>query len=179
MRPDQIDRFYREYRGLGRLIGVREHDLPEDWSGFRAYFDAMVRDELVHNVTVDRVLRAITQTPPPLPLPGPLWRALRLPMGRMLELGGLGPMSPELRERLHVSWTQRDERQFRALGVASRALTPVLPRRLRIIGPDQLRLRRRAIARGPLGAAADNRAAGSAGSSDGPAAPRPHAARAA
>ncbi len=36
----EIEQFYREYRGLGRLIGVRESDLPEDWQDFREYFDA-------------------------------------------------------------------------------------------------------------------------------------------
>jgi uncharacterized protein (DUF2236 family) len=56
-----------------------------------------------------------------------------------------------LRERFGLTWTQRDESQFRRLGAATRALTPVMPKRLRIVGPAQLRMRRRAIARGPLG----------------------------
>ena len=34
MSGEQLERFYREYRGLGRLIGVRERDLPNDWAGF-------------------------------------------------------------------------------------------------------------------------------------------------
>jgi uncharacterized protein (DUF2236 family) len=159
MRPDQVERFYREYRGLGRLIGVRERDLPEDWAGFRTYFDEVVRTELAHTVTVDRVLGAVMHTPPPLPLPRLLWRPLRLPMTRALWLGSVGPMPPELRDRLEVAWTPRDERQFRALGTVSRNLTPVLPRRLQVMGPAQLRLRRRAIARGPLGPGADRRTA--------------------
>src|ERR1700752_2372640 len=72
------ERFYGEYRGLGRLIGVREHDLPEDWTSFRSYFDTVVRDELVRTESVDTVLRAVVNAPPPVPLPRPLWRAARM-----------------------------------------------------------------------------------------------------
>jgi uncharacterized protein (DUF2236 family) len=151
MRPDQVERFYAEYRGLGRLVGVREHDLPPDWASFRVYFDGMVERELVRTASVDRVLSSIVHARPPLPLPQSIWRALRLPASRALWLGGIGLMAPSLRERLGIEWSPRDERQFRALSAVSRRMTPVLPRRAQIIGPAQLRLRRRAIARGPLG----------------------------
>ncbi len=156
----QTTRFYREYRGLGRLIGVRERDLPEDWPRFRAYFDRMIETELVWTESVDRVLRAIRYAvPPPVPVPEVLWRAVRLPARRVLWLGGVGLMTPSLRERLRIHWSRRDEREFRMIGAASRALTPVLPESLRITGPAQLRMRRRAIARGPLGPGGDVAAA--------------------
>jgi uncharacterized protein (DUF2236 family) len=38
MSAAELDRFYREYRSLGRLIGVREQDLPANWPQFGAYF---------------------------------------------------------------------------------------------------------------------------------------------
>jgi len=156
MRRDQVERFYAEYRGLGRLIGVGEHDLPEDWRGFRAYFDATVERELTRTVAVDRVLRAIRHAaPPPLPIPKPLYRAAMVPASQALWVGGVGMMSPLLRHKLGIPWSRREQAQFRAIGAASRRLTPVLPRRALITGPAQLRMRRRAIARGPLGPAAD------------------------
>jgi uncharacterized protein (DUF2236 family) len=31
MTQPQLGRFYVEYRALGRLVGVRERDLPVDW----------------------------------------------------------------------------------------------------------------------------------------------------
>jgi uncharacterized protein (DUF2236 family) len=153
MRLDQKERFYREYRGLGRLIGVREKDLPATWSGFRAYFDETCATELVRTVSVDRVLAATQgDVPPPLPImPDLLWRAIKVPASRGMWLGGVGMLAPELRAKLGIPWTERDERQFNSIGRASRALTPVLPKPLRIVGPTQLRMRRRAIARGPLG----------------------------
>jgi uncharacterized protein (DUF2236 family) len=153
MRPAEIERFYSEYRGLGRLIGVRERDLPETWSEFETYFERMVSEELVHTTSVDRVMGAIRHAPPPpLPIPDALWRALRVPAAQLLRLGGVGLMNPELRKRLGIAWTRADDTQFRALGRLSRSLTPVLPAGLKVTGPAQLRWRRTEIARGPLGA---------------------------
>jgi uncharacterized protein (DUF2236 family) len=74
-------------------------------------------------------------------------------------LGGVGLMAPILRERLGLTWTRKDARAYRLLGAATRGMTPLLPRRAQIVGPAQLRMRRRAIARGPLGPAADAAAA--------------------
>jgi uncharacterized protein (DUF2236 family) len=155
MRPDQIDRFYREYTGLGRLIGVRAQDLPPDYPRFRNYFDRICAEELVRTTSVDRVLNATHgDVPPPLPMPQTVWRAARIPFRRALWLGGVGLLTPELRDRFGLTWSNADERQFQALGRISRALTPVMPKPLRIVGPAQLRFRRRAFARGPLGSAA-------------------------
>jgi uncharacterized protein (DUF2236 family) len=154
MSAAQVARFYREYRGLGRLIGVRERDLPPTWAGFRRYFDAITDARLERTETVDRVLATIRRAPAPtLPIPDLLWRALRLPASRVLWLGGVGLLDDRLRRRLGVRFNLLDEAQFRALGATSRALTPLLPERLRITGPAQLRWRREAIARGALGAA--------------------------
>lgn len=152
MTPDEVERFYREYRALGRLIGVRDQDLPDGWAEFREYFERMISEQLVRTESVGRVLGSITDAPPPpVPIPNVLWRAIRLPASQVLRLGGVGLMSPALRARLEVPWSRADEARFQALGNLSRSLTPMMPERLRITGPAQLRLRRRAIARGPLG----------------------------
>lgn len=148
----ETEDFYREYKRLGRLIGVRERDLPESWRGFREYFERMSAEQLVHTDSVDRVLRAIRRVPPPpVRVPELLWRAVRIPAGEALRLGGVGPICPALRERLKIAWGWRDELRFRALGAASRSLTPLLPESMKITGPAQLRYRQEAIARGPLG----------------------------
>jgi uncharacterized protein (DUF2236 family) len=161
MSPREVERFYGEYRQLGRLIGVRARDLPPTWPAFREYFDRMVAEELVRTASVTRVLATVRHAPaPPVPVPDPLWRAIRMPASQVLWLGGVGLLSPPLRHRLGVHWSRRDEAQFRALGRVSRGLTPVMPKRLRVTGPTQLRWRRRAIARGPLGASGPPGASG-------------------
>jgi uncharacterized protein (DUF2236 family) len=152
LRPAEVELFYREYRRLGRLIGVRERDLPPTWAAFRAYFDQKVADELVRTESVGRVLETIRHAPPPpIRVPSLAWQAVRVPASRALWLGGIGLMSPTLRRRLGISWRRLDEAQFRSLGRASRALGPLLPPSLRVTGPAQLRWRRDEIERGPLG----------------------------
>jgi uncharacterized protein (DUF2236 family) len=154
MRPYEQERFYAEYRGLGRLIGVRESALPDDYAGFRVYF-AEASQDLVRTVSVERVLSAIRRAAkPPLPLPDPLWRAVRLPAAGVTWLGGVGLIEPRLRSRLGIRWHAGDELAFRALGRATRGLEPVMPESLKVMGPGQLRWRAGAIARGPLGAGA-------------------------
>ncbi|HWF52110.1 MAG TPA: oxygenase MpaB family protein [Solirubrobacteraceae bacterium] len=151
LKPGEREQFYREYRGLGRLLGVREVDLPPDWEGFRAYFDAVIEHDLVRTGSVDRVLESVRgPVPSPLPVPGALWRAIRIPARRALLLSGLGLLPASLRERFGVSWSLREEAEFRSLTAASRALSPLMPAKLRVTGPEQLRWRRRAIASGPL-----------------------------
>jgi uncharacterized protein (DUF2236 family) len=155
MTAAQKEAFYQEYKGLGRFVGVRPDDLPDDYPAFRRYFEDYVSSNLVHTTSVDAVLRVVNDPKAPLPMPGVLWRAVRVPARRALELGGLGQAPPELRDRLGIPWTERDERAFQRLGRASRALDPLLPERARVLGPMQLRMRRRAIARGPLGGRGD------------------------
>lgn len=150
----ETELFYAEYRRLGRLIGVRDTDLPGTWSGFREYFEHTVETTLERNLSVERVLGTIRHAaPPPLPVPLPttLWRGLRLPASKALWLGGVGLMDPALRRRLGARWTRADELQFRALAALNRNLEPVLPQSLKVMGPAHLRWRRREIARGPLG----------------------------
>ncbi len=153
MSPDQIERFYREYLGLGRLVGVREGDLPPDWQGFRSYFDRTVEQELEHTESVDRVLRAVRGVAlPDVPfIPDLFWKALRLPAARAQYVCGVGLLPLGLRERLSADWRAREEREFKMIGAVTRRLTPVMPQQLLVSGPAQLRWRRKAIARGPLG----------------------------
>ena len=154
MSSDQVERFYREYIGLGRLVGVRDGDLPADWRGFRAYFERTVERDLEHTDSVDRVLRAVRHAAfPDVPfVPDMFWKALRLPAARALYVCGVGLLPAELRERLGARWHSREKREYRTIGAVSRRLTPVLPQRLLVLGPTQLRWRRKAIERGPLGA---------------------------
>ena len=153
MTEAQLERFYAEYRALGRLVGVRESDLPTDWLGYREYFRETCAQQLVRTASVDRVIRSVkSPAAPPMPLPSWAWRIASIPPQRALWLGGIGLMPADLRKRLGIGWSVRDERAFQRLGRISRGLTPVLPRGLQVMGPMNLKMRRKAIAQGPLGA---------------------------
>ena len=56
---DELDDFYADWRRGGRLIGVRERDLPESWAEFGEYFDRMVEERLERTAAVDEVLEAL------------------------------------------------------------------------------------------------------------------------
>jgi uncharacterized protein (DUF2236 family) len=155
MSPAQRERFYTEYRALGRLIGVGEAELPPSWESFRDYRERMF-GMLRPTAAVREVLEAVLDpVSPPLGLPDllsrPLWGIARVPAGRAVWLGGVWCLGPALRSRLGIGWSARDEREVRLLGWLSRSSSPLLPRGLRESGPLLLRLRRRAIAVGPLG----------------------------
>jgi uncharacterized protein (DUF2236 family) len=146
----EVDALYREWLGIGRLLGVGEGDLPEDWDGLLDYVDRVIDSELGHHPTVDTVLRASARPARPEWMPRwsqPLWRVIRLPMAHVLMLTGIGSLPPAAREKLGLQWTGRQRLELRVIAAASRALTPVLPKALRINGPAYLRARRAAIAR--------------------------------
>jgi len=146
----EIEGFYADWRRAGRLIGVRERDLPEGWDAFGEYFDRMVAERLERTPAVEEVLEALEDParPPLRFLPEGAWRIARVPATRQISLVTAGLLSPALRERLGVGWTRRQERELALLAAASRAATPLLPRSLRNVGPSYLRRRRKTVARG-------------------------------
>jgi uncharacterized protein (DUF2236 family) len=155
MSAEDTRRFYAEYRGLGRLIGVRERDLPDTWPQFQIYFRRTARTTLTRTASLQRVLHTIDHVDaPPTPISGVLWPAIRLPARRVVRLGGIGLLEPAVRRRLGLGWSRLDEAEFRALGIISRGLGPVMPAGLRVTGPAHLRWRNAEIQSGPLGHAA-------------------------
>jgi len=152
----QTARFWEEWRGLGRLLGIRERDLPPTWGGFQAYADEMIDTRLERNDVVDLVLKTIVEpAAPAIPGVGPrAWKIMRVPAVRALQLGTIGLLPATARRRLDLHLTGRQQHEFRALAALARASTPVLPESIRVNGPAYLRWRRRQIDRGMFGAGA-------------------------
>lgn len=152
MGQSEIDAFWTDWRRQGRLVGVRERDLPDSWSELRIYFDRMVEEELGNNDAVRDSLAAFTAPArPPLPLLGEgAWRVARLPAVRATVLATIGLLPPLLRERFGVPWTRQQKLQFELLATVSRAATPLLPSGLLNVGPQYLERRRAALQRGDV-----------------------------
>ncbi len=148
----ELEVFWQEWRAIGRLLGVRDRDLPASWVEFGPYFDAMVSDHLVRTQSVDDVLEVMAQPPPPAVrgIPKPVWSTIRRPAARGGRIGTIGLMSPALRHKLGLKWTRANDQEFRAIGRASRAAGPLLPGSIREFGPSYLRWRSEAIARGEV-----------------------------
>lgn len=150
---EDTEALYREWVGLGRLLGVREGDLPEDWAGFLDYFTEMVDAKLRRTETGEVVLRSLARPPRPAELPQwtePLWRAASLPLRHLLMLCTVGLLPPVLRERYGLRWNRWQERELRAIAAVSRALNPVLPRFVKVTGPRYLAMRANALRHNPL-----------------------------
>jgi len=153
--PVQCEQFWAEWRSLGRLLGVRDRDLPADWPGFREYFGEMVDRRLEHTPAVDDVLAALARPAPPAlgELYVRAWPLARVPLSHLVGLTTVGLLPPPLRRRLEVRWTRSKELQLRAIGASLRASTPLMPDWLLNTGPGYLRWREAAIARGDVAAA--------------------------
>lgn len=145
LRGERLDRYYAEMRGIGRLLGLRDRDLPPTWTGFVEYVDGVVRNRLEDSDVVQDVVDSIVRParPPLLPVPDRLWALSRRPVGHLLRLGTVGLLPALLRERLHLRWTAADDLELRALGAALRTGDPVMPDRLRVVGPAWLEARSR------------------------------------
>jgi uncharacterized protein (DUF2236 family) len=154
LREAQRERFWSEWRTLGRLLGIRERDLPCGFQGFEAYVREMLAGTLVHTAAVDDVLAALAHPSAPevALLREPLWALARVPLGHVLELASVGLLTPPLRERFGLSWSGAQELELRALGATLRAATPLMPAWLQNTGERYLSVRARAIASGEVAA---------------------------
>jgi uncharacterized protein (DUF2236 family) len=147
--------FWTQWRDVGRLIGVRYRDLPEDVAGFDAYMARVIEEDLDWTPAVPEVLETLAKTSPPrdVRIPPWAWRVLSVPMARQLTLATTGLLPPVLRERLGLRWSAWDERAWRAFSWASRTASPVVRGPLANFGPIYVRVRRDVLAR-EVGAAA-------------------------
>lgn len=105
-------------------------------------------EQLERTAAVDEVIEALQHpTRPDLRfLPRPAWRLAQLPATHQINLVTAGLLGSELRTRFAIPWSRTRQREFQLLSTSSRAVTPLLPRQLRNVGPSYLRWRQAAIA---------------------------------
>jgi uncharacterized protein (DUF2236 family) len=151
----QREQLWAEWRAVGRLLGIRERDLPPDWPSFRIYFQEMVDGTLRRTAAVDEVLNVLARPSPPAlaPYQRPMWRATRVLFGHVVRLATTGLLPPALRARFGLPWSATSTIELRALGRALRAATPVMPGYLLNTGPGYLTWRREAQQRGDVASA--------------------------
>jgi uncharacterized protein (DUF2236 family) len=144
LRAQERARLWFEWRQLGRLLGVRERDLPASVHGFDDYFEATITTTLAFNDSVGGVLQSLRRpASPPLPAYAlPAWLLGRIPAARTAQLATVGLLTPQLRERFELRWTRTQELELGALAGALRAAAPLTPAGLRVMGPAYLRWRR-------------------------------------
>ena len=153
MKRREEEEFWSQWRLLGRLVGVRDRDLPESWSDFHPYFQRMVAEVLEDTPAVHEVIDTLGRpATPPVGVGPNLWKLMRVPMGANAKLVTAGLLGGELRARFGLEWSRGHERRFRAVAAASRATGPFLLGPFREFGPTYLRWRRNALERGDVAA---------------------------
>ncbi|KAA9151164.1 DUF2236 domain-containing protein [Amycolatopsis acidicola] len=120
----ELDVYYAQMTEVGRMLGLRDKDLPPSWDGFCRYYDEMV-DSFGPNGTIDQLLETIDSVRPPVPLP--FWASLR----RFQRFLLVATLPPALRERLGLEWTDEQQRRFDRLRRIVRAVGNPLPASVR------------------------------------------------
>ncbi|MFD7130970.1 oxygenase MpaB family protein [Streptomyces sp. NPDC059894] len=135
MAEQDLEEYYREMRDVGRVWGLKDHHLPPDWAAFSAYYDDMVDNRLEHNQSVQDVLDELAHPAKPFSwLPNPLWRPFARIAAHYALLVTVGGLPPRLRDRLHLTWSRRQERALRRFALLVRLLMLLVPPPLRITG---------------------------------------------
>jgi uncharacterized protein (DUF2236 family) len=138
--PAQERQLYREWLQVGRILGVRDRDMPRTIEEYWDYWGRMLAEE-IEPTAVARELLA-TGGPLPRPTGGPLpvrlllrltWPLLRVLFLRLRAFVTVGYMPPEARAVLGLEWSPAQERRIRRFSTALRLLVPLLPERLRYL----------------------------------------------
>ncbi|WP_326567882.1 oxygenase MpaB family protein [Amycolatopsis rhabdoformis] len=129
----ELDEYYAQMCDIGRVLGVRERDLPPDWASFEAYYDEMVAS-FRPNPTMTTLFSTIRTVPKPVRwLPDRWWPTLRgwQARGQMFLIRATLPSA--LREQLGLQWTVADERRFRRFCWVVRVVGGLVPVSVRTV----------------------------------------------
>ncbi|NLU72995.1 DUF2236 domain-containing protein [Streptomyces sp. HNM0575] len=142
-------RLYAEWLQVGRILGLRDRDMPQTLEEFWPYYRRVLYEELERTVVVDELIAPGAEVPPPDRGPryvrAPLrllWPVLRPAFTRFRRFVTIGFMPPDAREAIGLPWTRRQERRLVRLSRVARAVVPRLPERLRYL-PIAYEARRR------------------------------------
>jgi uncharacterized protein (DUF2236 family) len=123
----ELDEYYAQMRDIGRVLGVRERDLPPDWPAFECYYDEMVAG-FAGNPTIDTLFETIRTVRKPVSwVPDAGWRLHARVQMFLLR----ATLPPALRERLSLQWTERDQRRFLRFARVVRVFAAPVPAGLR------------------------------------------------
>ncbi len=125
--PDQRERYYAESRLFAALFGIPGQRLPPDWTAFSAYIAAMTES---NTLTVTDAARAMAHR---LLAGADTW--LPVPSGYKALTAALLP--PRLRDAFALGYGQAERNAAQQFIARTRRIYPLLPSRLRYVGPYQ------------------------------------------
>ncbi|MFF9350623.1 oxygenase MpaB family protein [Streptomyces sp. NPDC014734] len=131
---------YGEWLRVGRVLGIRDRDMPQTIEEFWPYFRRVLAEDIERNAVVEDLIATDRPVPPPDRGPLPLrlllraaWPVLLPPLARFRRFVTIGLMPPEAREAIGLEWTDAQERRLRRLCAVVRRVVPALPERLRYL----------------------------------------------
>ncbi|MFF2329422.1 MULTISPECIES: oxygenase MpaB family protein [unclassified Streptomyces] len=131
---------YQEWLQVGRVLGIRDRDMPPTIEEFWPYFRKVLADEIERTVVVEDLIATDRPVPPPDLGPLPvrlllklLWPVLFPPLARFRRFVTIGLMPPDARAAIGLEWTDAQERRLRRFCGVVRRVVPVLPERLRYL----------------------------------------------
>jgi len=131
MTASELDEYYAQMCDVGRLLGLREQDMPPTWPEFERYYAETI-DGFGPNGTISTLFETIRTVKKPWRwLPDERWVRLQRwqHRGQMFVIRGTLP--PALRERLGLQWTEQDQRQFDRFRAVVRLAGGLVPTTLR------------------------------------------------
>ncbi|MEU3822874.1 oxygenase MpaB family protein [Streptomyces sp. NPDC030392] len=131
---------YAEWLQVGRVLGIRDRDMPQTIEEFWPYYQKALADEVEMTAVVRDLLATDVPLPPPARGPLPvrlalraLWPLLWPRLARARAFLAAGFLPPEARAAIGVDWSEAQERRLRRVARVVRAVVPVLPERLRYL----------------------------------------------
>ncbi len=119
------DEYYADSRLFAALFGIPQAYLPPDWQSFTAYVEEMAHSD---TLTVTAAARSIAHR---LFAGTDLW----FPIPNSYKALTAGLLPPPLREGFGLPYGPSERRQMQQLIDWARRAYPILPRRLRYVGP--------------------------------------------
>ncbi|MEU0530997.1 oxygenase MpaB family protein [Amycolatopsis tolypomycina] len=127
----ELAEYYAQMCDIGRLLGVRERDLPPDWAAFERYYDSMVAG-FAANRTIEELFTTIRTVRKPVGwLPDRWWLPLRRAQARGQMFLIRATLPAGLRSRLGLKWTEADQRRFNRFATVVRVFASPIPAGLR------------------------------------------------
>lgn len=125
--PEQRERYHAESHLFAALFGIPEACLSRDWTAFSAYTDAMAGSATLTVTSAARTMahRLLAGTDTWLPIPAS-YKALTASL-----------LPPRLREEFAFRYGEAEQLAAQKLIARVRRIYPILPSRLRYVGPYQ------------------------------------------
>lgn len=135
------------WRRAGLHFGIPDRAMPATLTAFDAWWAELVSDRLEDHPTAHDVLATIRRPAGPPAIPAPAWSVVAPAFGHLAWLTTVAALPDEVRERLSLRWTRRDEAEFAVLATTVKAVDRALPAAARRVCGTIVRRRWQEISR--------------------------------